>query len=58
MTQDRDASSNDKPTETPPDAGKAYDKSMTVEDEANVPKGSDADPKASPKATEPPPSSE
>ena len=38
-----DAASVEKPTERPPDAGKAYDPSMDVEDEANVPPGSAAD---------------
>ena len=38
-----DAASVEKPTERPPDAGKAYDPSMNVEDEASVPAGSAAD---------------
>jgi hypothetical protein len=41
-----DASRVDRPSGTPPDAGKAYDPGMTEGDEANVPEGSDADPKA------------
>ena len=41
-----DASRVDSPSGTPPDAGKAYDRGMTEGDEANVPEGSDADPKA------------
>lgn len=41
-----DASRVDSPSGTPPDAGKAYDPGMTEGDEANVPEGSEADPRA------------
>ena len=39
-----DATSVTGPTGTPPDAGKAYDPTMTGQDEANIPPESDADP--------------
>ena len=42
-----DPASVEKPAEQPPDAGQAYDPSMTDEDEANIPRDSDADPNAS-----------
>jgi len=41
-----DATSVTGPTGTPPDEGMAYDRSMTDEDEANIPAESDADPEA------------
>ncbi len=41
----KDPSRVDSPSGTPPDAGKAYDPEMTEGDEANVPEGSDADPR-------------
>lgn len=41
-----DASRVDSPSGPPPDAGKAYDPGMTEGDEANVPEGSEADPRA------------
>lgn len=41
---EHDAKRVDKPSGTPPDAGKVYDPAMTEGDEANVPEGSDADP--------------
>ena len=44
--QDSDATSVTGPTGTPPDEGLAYDRSMTDEDEANIPAESDADPEA------------
>lgn len=53
MTQERvgqmsderttDAASVEKPADEAPDTGKAYDPSMDVEDEANIPTGSAAD---------------
>ena len=43
---DEDATSVMGPTGTPPDADLAYDRSMTDEDEANIPAESEADPKA------------
>lgn len=39
-----DATSVRGPSGRAPDAGKAYDPAMTVEDEANIPPDSDADP--------------
>jgi hypothetical protein len=47
MDQERDASKVDEPTGEPPDAGLAYDPTMTDTDEANIPPDSDADPGAS-----------
>jgi len=44
MDQERDASKVDEPTGEPPDAGLAYDPSMTDADEANIPPDSEADP--------------
>ena len=41
-----DATSVTGPTGTPPDEGLAYDRSLTDEDEANIPAESDADPVA------------
>lgn len=49
MSEDQ-ARSVDKPTDEAPDAGKAYDPSMTDADEANIPPDSKADPKAAPEA--------
>jgi hypothetical protein len=49
MDQERDgadATSVETPTDTPPDAGLAYDPEMTDTDEANIPEESDADPEA------------
>ena len=54
MTEERqrdDASEEDAttvtgPTGTPPDEDLAYDRSMTDQDEANIPPESDADPDA------------
>jgi hypothetical protein len=48
MTDERDARSVDGPSGTPPDEGLTYDESMTDEDEANIPKESDADPEVEP----------
>ncbi|MEO8246781.1 MAG: hypothetical protein ABI622_06620 [Chloroflexota bacterium] len=44
MTDEPDATSVKQPSGSPPDAGLAYDPSMTEQDEANIPPGSDADP--------------
>jgi hypothetical protein len=41
---EEDATSVTGPTGTPPDEDLAYDRSMTDEDEANIPAESDADP--------------
>lgn len=46
MEQERDATSVNGPAGSPPDEGLAYDPSMTDEDEANIPKESDADPES------------
>jgi hypothetical protein len=46
MEQERDATSVDGPGGAPPDEGLVYDPSMTDEDEANIPKESDADPES------------
>ena len=46
MEQERDATSVTEPSGTPPDAGLAYDPSMTEQDEANIPPESDADPES------------
>jgi len=46
MEQERDATSVNEPSGTPPDAGLAYDTSMTEQDEANIPPESDADPES------------
>ena len=43
---EEDATSVIGPTGTPPDEDLAYDRSMTDEDEANIPAESDADPEA------------
>ena len=48
--QDGEANSIEKPSDAPPDQGKAYDPSMTDEDEANTPPDSAADPNASDEA--------
>jgi hypothetical protein len=45
-TDEGDATSVTGPTGTPPDEGLAYDRSLTDEDEANIPAESDADPEA------------
>jgi hypothetical protein len=47
---DDEARSTDKPSSQAPDAGMAYDPSMTDADEANLPPDSKADPQASPEA--------
>jgi hypothetical protein len=47
-----DARSVDKPTKEAPDAGKAYDPSMTDTDEANLPPDSKADPTRDPQTHE------
>lgn len=39
-----DATSVTEPSGPPPDEGMAYDPEMTVQDEANIPPDSDADP--------------
>jgi hypothetical protein len=44
MNDERDPTSVDEPTGTPPDEGLAYDPEMTDVDEANIPPESDADP--------------
>jgi hypothetical protein len=46
MSADREQSSVDQPTGTPPDEGLAYDPEMTDADEANIPPESDVDPEA------------
>ena len=46
MTDDGDATSVKQPMKPPPDQGLTYDPSMTEEDEANIPPGSEADPKS------------
>ncbi|MDQ4035923.1 MAG: hypothetical protein M3153_08335 [Chloroflexota bacterium] len=46
MEHERDATSVDRPGGSPPDEGLVYDPSMTDEDEANIPKESDADPES------------
>lgn len=46
MEQERDAKSVNHPSGPPPDEGLAYDPAMTDEDEANIPKESDADPES------------
>lgn len=51
MSED-EATSVNKPTQAPPDAGKAYDPSMTDPDEGNLPPDSKADPQRDPKAHE------
>ena len=48
MTEERDARSVEQPSGAPPDEGLAYDESMTDEDEANIPKESEADPEVEP----------
>ena len=48
MTDEPDARSVEHPSGPPPDEGLAYDESMTDEDEANIPKESDADPEVEP----------
>jgi hypothetical protein len=48
MMDERDARSVEQPSGTPPDEGLAYDESMTDEDEANIPKESEADPEVEP----------
>jgi hypothetical protein len=45
-TEENDATSVTGPTGTPPDEGMAYDRSLTDEDEANIPAESNADPEA------------
>jgi hypothetical protein len=47
-----EARSVDKPTNEAPDAGKAYDPSMTDTDEANLPPDSKADPTRDPQTQE------
>ena len=44
--EEEDATSVTGPTGTPPDEDLAYDRSMTDQDEANIPAESDADPDA------------
>ena len=46
MNDERDPTSVDEPTGTPPDEGLAYDPEMTDADEANIPPESEADPDA------------
>jgi hypothetical protein len=46
MTHDGDATSVKQPSGPPPDEGLSYDPSMTEEDEANIPPGSEADPES------------
>lgn len=46
MTDDGDATSVKQPSGSPPDEGLTYDPSMTEEDEANIPPGSEADPES------------
>ncbi len=46
MTDDTDATSVKQPSGPPPDEGLAYDPSMTEQDEANIPPGSEADPES------------
>ena len=45
-SEEEDATSVTGPSGTPPDEDLAYDRSMTDEDEANIPAESDADPGA------------
>ena len=44
QNDDSDATSVTGPEGTPPDEGKAYDREMTEQDEANIPPESEADP--------------
>lgn len=54
MEQERDAQQVDEPAGKAPDAGLAYDESMTDTDEANIPPDSKADPDASRESQERP----
>lgn len=46
-----DPTSVEKPAGKAPDQGKAYDRAMTDEDEANIPPDSEADPNATDEAS-------
>ncbi len=46
MNDESDATSVKQPSGPPPDEGLSYDPSMTEEDEANIPSGSEADPES------------
>ena len=46
MSDDSDATSVKQPSGPPPDEGLAHDPSMTDQDEANIPPGSEADPES------------
>ena len=54
MEQEREAHKVDGPSGEPPDAGLAYDPTITDTDEANIPPDSEADPDASSESQEPP----
>jgi hypothetical protein len=46
MTDNSDATSVKQPSGPPPDEGLTYDPSMTEQDEANIPPGSEPDPES------------